>query len=244
MRGFFVTGTDTNVGKTIVAASLAVWAREAFGSAAVMKPVATGAMWDRRERRWLSEDAALLRAASGCDAPWDWITPALYREPLAPLTAAVRERRPVRLKPIEAAFKRLSGRYPCIIVEGIGGLLVPLTPRSTVADLARSLGLPLIIVARTSLGTLNHTLLTIACARAAGLRIAGVICTNPEPPRANRMARLARQSNPKWIRELGRVPLLGVLPHLPACGSSQLGKRVLACRKLMRHLDTQQLTNS
>ncbi|MBI4341342.1 MAG: dethiobiotin synthase [Candidatus Omnitrophica bacterium] len=216
IRGVFVTGTDTGVGKTVVACGLAAWCRQHGLDAGVMKPVATGG---RRRRdggraRWVSDDAMALAQAARTRDPWPLVNPVCYREPLAPSTAASRARRPISMRRLVRAFGALARRHDVVIVEGIGGLLVPLTARASVADLARQLGLPVVIVARPGLGTLNHTLLTLRCARQAGVRVAGLIVNHHAPPPSGRMGRLAARTNPEVLRRLGKVPMAGVLPHL------------------------------
>ena len=165
MRGLFVTGTDTGVGKTLLACALAAWCRREGLDVGVMKPVATGARamptgrqarGRRGAQRLVSDDAIRLAAASDSNDPWALITPVCFREPLAPWTAALRARRTIALEPILAAAQRLQRRHDVLIVEGVGGLLVPLTERLTVADLARRMGLPLVVAARTNRSVLER----------------------------------------------------------------------------------------
>jgi len=154
-RGIFVTGTDTGVGKTVVACALAAWGRRRGVDVGVMKPIATGGRWAPADQRWVSDDARRLAQAAGSGDPWPLVNPVCCKEPLAPATAAQRARSPIRLDEVLRAFRSLQARHEWLIVEGIGGLLVPLTARATVADLARRLHLPVIVVARPGLGTLN-----------------------------------------------------------------------------------------
>jgi len=180
----------------------------------VMKPVATGGkrLSDATMPRWVSEDAIRLARAAGSRDPWPLVNPVCFQEPLAPWTAARRARRPIRLGDVVDAFQTLARRHELLVVEGGGGLLVPLTGRATVADLARVLGLPLLIVARPGLGTLNHTLLTIRCAREMGLRVLGVVFNHTQPPPRDAMARLAQQTNPLVLERFAHGSVLGVLP--------------------------------
>ena len=159
-RGYFVTATDTGVGKTFVTAALAAALRARGRDVAVFKPVQSGALADDP-----SGDAALL----GADCVY------AFRTPLAPLVAARAERRQIELEPILERARRLQQAHEILLVEGAGGLLVPLADELDVAGLAVALGLPLVIVARAGLGTINHTLLTIEAARARGLEVAGVV---------------------------------------------------------------------
>ena len=216
-RGIFITGTDTGVGKTLVAAGLAAWLRAQGVNVGVMKPIASGGR--RRiiggRARWCSEDARLLAQAAGIDLDWPLINPVCFRDPLAPYAAAKRENRALEWRPIDAAYAALCRRHDALIVEGIGGLLVPLTRTATVSDLIRRLRVPCLIVARARLGTLNHTLLTVRQAQRDGLTVAGVVLNASEPPASDPGARLAARTNPEILRACLSVPLLGVLPHLP-----------------------------
>ena len=187
----------------------------------------------------MSDDARRLAAAADVDDPWSLINPICFKEPLAPWAAARRARSAIRLDTSLAAFRSLRRRHSFLIVEGVGGLLVPLGPRATVADLAKRLGLPLVLVARPGLGTLNHTLLTLECARQYGLRVAGLILNSASPPPRAPMARLAERTNPQILARLGRVPLLGQLPFLPALDGRArmtLGESKALSQWLERHL--------
>jgi len=223
VRGFFITGTDTGVGKTVVACALAAWYRHRGYDVGVMKPVATGGRWLREGSagRWISDDARQLVRAAGVSDPWSLVNPVCFQEPLAPFTAALRARTPIQLRPIVDAFRRLAARHDVLIVEGVGGLLVPLTPTVTVADLARRLGLPLLVVARPGLGTLNHTLLTLHGAKTLGLAVHGIVVNHAQKPPQDAMARLAQQTNSSILRRLTRVPLVGVVPFHARRGSHE-----------------------
>jgi dethiobiotin synthetase len=190
-RGYFVTGTDTGVGKTVVTAGLAAALRAAALDVAVLKPVQSGALADDPEG-----DAALL----GADCVY------AFRTALAPLVAAREEERTVELEPILERARRLAEEHELLLVEGAGGLLVPLSDQLDVAGLAVALGLPLIVVARAGLGTVNHTLLTLEAARARRLPVAGVVLNgrSDESSRDNG-AMIERYGG---ARVLARVPWL------------------------------------
>ncbi len=196
----------------MVACGLAAWCRAQGLDVGVMKPVATGGR--RIGGRYVSEDALRLVRAAGVNDPWPLVNPVCFKEPLAPLAAAERAGARISLTRIEQAFRALAHRHEFVIVEGGGGLLVPLTATATVADLAKRLGLPLLIVARPGLGTLNHALLTLRTARAAGLTACGLIINHHEPPPSDRMARLAIRTNPDILKRLCGVPIAGRLPYL------------------------------
>lgn len=224
-RGLFITGTDTGVGKTMVTAMLLKGLNAAGIHTGFMKPVATGAR-ERLNGRWIAADARRLRAASGAGDSWALVNPYAFAPPAAPLVAAQASHQRIAFPRIVRAFQRLSLRYRCVLVEGVGGLLVPLTPRRTVADLAGALQLPLVIVARLGLGTLNHTWLTVEASRRAGLSIAGLVF---HAGTRRRPTGLAERTNPAVIRRLTRVPVWGILP-------TQHHRVVEACRTYLQEV--------
>src|SRR3989338_9186965 len=237
VRGIFITGTDTGVGKTLVACGLAAWCRGRGLDVDVMKPVATGGrlIRDGAGARLVSDDAVRLARAAGARDPWVMINPVCFKEPLAPTTAARRAGERISIPQIIRAFRALAARHDVVIVEGVGGLLVPLTARATVADLARQLGLPIAIVTRPGLGTLNHTLLTIRCAASARLTIAGLIVNHHAKPQSDGMSRLSERTNPEALARYGRVPIAGILPH-------REGQQAPLGRWIADHLDRRWLS--
>lgn len=200
--GVFVTGTGTEVGKTVVAAVIARTLAAEGKRVAVFKPAVTG-LEEEGET-----DHALLRRASGSEQSDEEIAPYRYDPPASPHLAAAmagKEIDPARLRQV-AADAAASG--DAIVCEGVGGFFVPLSPTYLVRDLAADLGYPLVIVASPGLGTINHTLLTIESARAAGLDVAAV-ALNPWPEEPTAVER----SNRGTIAALGAVPVL-TLPQL------------------------------
>jgi len=173
----------------------------------------------------VSPDALLLSTISGVDDPWSLINPVCYKEPLAPYPAAVRARQPLSWSKVMRAFRLLSHRHRFLIVEGIGGLLVPLTRRRMVSDLIRQLHLPVLIVSRLRLGTLNHTLLTVQQAKRDGLSVLGVVLNATDAPSTDPAARLAERTNPSVLEACLSVPLLGVLPHRRALVNPALSRK-------------------
>ncbi len=237
-RGVFVTGTDTGIGKTEVACAIAKWCRDQGWDVGVMKPVATGGvrLRGRRDIRYLSEDAQRLVQAAGAHDAWALVNPICFKEPLAPSVAADRAKQPIRLSLLLRAFRTLSNRHRLMVVEGAGGLLVPLTERYSIGDLAKRFGLPLLIVTRPNLGTLNHTLLTLRYARSLGLPVLGLVVNAARPPAPEPMERLAERTNPQTLERLGRVPLLGVLPFRSVPGPAKSTTDAVH-HWMMRHLD-------
>jgi len=175
VRGLFVTATDTGVGKTEVACALLGAARAAGVDAVGMKPAQSGATPGE------PSDAERLREASGRVEPLEAICPYALQAPLAPAVAARLEGREISLSRILEAAHALAARHAAVLVEGAGGLLVPLTERETFADLAAALGLPVLVVARAGLGTVNHTALTVEALRRRGLAIAGIVLNRTAP---------------------------------------------------------------
>lgn len=172
MRGLFVTGTDTGVGKTYVACALARGLRVAGVDVGVMKPIETGVPPTG------PEDARALQSAAGVEDPLELICPIRFSLPASPEAAARAEGRSVSRADLRKAFEFLARRHDFMLVEGAGGLLVPLDRDHDMADLARELDLPLLVVARGRLGTVNHTRLTLEVAEARGLEVFGVVISH------------------------------------------------------------------
>jgi dethiobiotin synthetase len=215
MEGLFFTGTDTGVGKTIVAAAVARSLRRQGHDVRVCKPVATGAR--QTDGVWLSEDTEILARAAGMENEIEQVTPYSFPDPVAPPVAARRQGAQLSLAALAAAVRRCHRPGRPVLVEGVGGLLCPLTDQETVADLAAELGLPLVVVARLSLGTLNHTLLTLEAARCRRLAVAGVVLNACRPPQG-----LADDTNPEELRKRIIVPLLALVPYVTGCGATAL----------------------
>jgi dethiobiotin synthetase len=204
--GLFFTGTDTGVGKTFVTSWVARALRGRGHAFGVCKPVATGA---RREGTgWLSEDTVALARAAGLPDDWARVTPWAFADPVAPPVAARRCGTTLTLPLLVEAVHRCASPPAPVLVEGIGGLLCPLTEHETVADLAALLGLAVVVVARRSLGTLNHTLLTLEVARSRGLSLAGVVVNETTP-----CTGLAEETNVEELRRRLSEPILAVARH-------------------------------
>jgi dethiobiotin synthetase len=252
LRGLFVTGTDTGVGKTLIAGAIARRLRQLGRRVEVFKPVATGC--PRKGGLGLvSEDAEFLAACAESRRTLAEIVPICYATAVAPNVAAMREHRPVDLQTIFDAYSSLANSLSgeqqaspkaaslsstdAVIVEGVGGLLCPITDDFWVIHFAKMTALPLVIVARPGLGTINHTLLTLHAARTAGLNVAGVVVNDYllEPPydlplpttSPRRQSKSSRPSeppfrddtdiamfhNPQEIAARGKVDVLAIVPH-------------------------------
>lgn len=206
-KGIFITGTDTGVGKTVFSAALARLLADKGIDVGVMKPVTSGC--SERNGQLFSADAELLAWGARVSMSQE-IAPYLLREPIAPSAAAEMEQIKIEFSRILAAYHRLSEKHDFIIVEGAGGLMVPLAGGLLIADLVKLLDLPLLIVARPNLGTVNHTILTCFVARELGLEVKGTIINNyPRSPDK------AESTAPHLIDSLSGVPLLARLPAFP-----------------------------
>ncbi|MEX0991427.1 MAG: dethiobiotin synthase [Actinomycetota bacterium] len=219
--GVFITGTDTGVGKTVVAAGLARLLADLGIDVGVMKPVETGWAGPPDE---LPADAAMLAAAARTQDAHDDIVPFVYEEPLAPLVAARRSDRPVEPDLIVAAYERLRDRHGFVIVEGAGGLSVPLTPDLTMAGLAIRLDLPVLVVVRPALGTLNHSYLTVAYARSMSLEVVGLVVCGIDPETTD----VAELTNPAFLEELCDTPVVGLVPRAPSIATPEDAATVVA----------------
>ncbi len=205
--GLLVTGTDTGIGKTVVAAAIGDWFRRQGMRVGVSKPAATGCV--RRREGLVSEDAEFLAHCADARFPLDLICPQCYAEPLAPAVAAERAGRPLDWEAIDRSLRAISSASDVIVVEGVGGLMTPMDARHTLADLAVWLGLPAVVVARPGLGTINHTLLTVDALRRLGVPVAGVIINRYPAENAS----IAEETNLRSIERWGKVPVLCVVPE-------------------------------
>jgi len=206
-KGVFITGTDTGVGKTFITAAIARFLRDRGMRVGVMKPVTSGCVMIGE--KLVSEDAELLKWASSCTAPDTDIAPYLLKAPLAPSIAASQEGVQIQFDAILQAYQRLEAGHDFVLVEGAGGLLAPLTQDLFIADLCLVLRLPLLVVARPNLGTVNHTLLTCFCARKLGIKVSGTII-NRYPVNPGQPEKYA----PEMIASLSGSPVLGILPQV------------------------------
>lgn len=205
-KGYFITGTDTGVGKTIVAGGLATLYKDSGLDIGVMKPIATGCR--RINNNLISDDAVFLKHMAGVADEYEIINPVSLEQSLAPIVAARLSNIKIDLEKIHTAYETLSKRHNFIIVEGIGGLLVPIDEYYFVVDLASEMELPLIIVCRSTLGTINHTLLTVSYAREHGLDVKGIIINNSTDISDD----IVVKTNIDEIKRLTGLPLLGIIP--------------------------------
>jgi dethiobiotin synthetase len=214
MRGVFVTGTDTGVGKSVVAAAIVASAVARGIGVAVFKPVVTGL--DQPAAEWPRDHELLASVANAGQSPGD-VAPYRYGPPVSPHLAAQLAGELVDPERLTGAARAEAEKADALVVEGVGGLLVPLANDYLVRDFAGELSLPVVIAARPGLGTISHSLLTIEAARAVALRIQAVVLT-PWPDEPSPM----ELSNRETIERFGEVPVIG-LPHTDAEGLAEAG---------------------
>lgn len=210
-RGIFITGTDTEIGKTAITAGLAAVFKKRGYNVGVMKPVAAGSR----------TDAIILRQSARLADTLDEINPIHFKHPLSPNVAAQLESKTLDIDLIQSAYNKLTIRHNVMLVEGVGGLLVPLSDTVSVADLITQFKLPTLIVARAALGTINHTLLTIEAAQKRNIDILGVIYNTVLSTTND----TAAQTSPEIITRISNIPSLGTLPFDPKVNidAGQLG---------------------
>jgi dethiobiotin synthetase len=220
--GLFITGTDTEVGKTVVAAAIAASVVRRRKRVGVCKPIASGAV--KRREGWVSEDAELLAHHAKTPFPLEIVCPQRFVEPLAPAIAAQRAKEHVDWPAIDRALKTICAGSDFLIVEGVGGIMVPLDRQHTVLDMAQWLNLPAVIVARPGLGTINHTLMTAAVLRQANVPVAGVII-NQYP---SETPTIPEETNPRAIEQWGKLRVLCLAPRFAALPNPDLPEDFLA----------------
>jgi dethiobiotin synthetase len=204
MAGLFIAGTDTAVGKTLVTAGIAAYLRERGVDCGVMKPVESGCLSGAKD-----SDTAYLKKISRTADDLDQINTYAFAAPLAPGVAAAQEGVEISFDKIAESYKRLDLLHPVVLVEGAGGLIVPLNAEQTMADLILHLRLPVLLVGRLGLGTLNHTLLSLDYLERKGISVVGIVLNA-----TTRNGDISEQSNPQTLAQWTNVPIWGVVEHL------------------------------
>jgi dethiobiotin synthetase len=222
-RGLFISGTDTGVGKTVVACAIARGLVGRGLDVGVLKPAETGVGAEG------PLDARALREAAGADEPLERVCPQQFALPAAPTVAAAAEGREVDLGAMDAACHALGARHEILLVEGAGGLLVPVTAKLCMADLAARWGLPVVVAARAALGTINHTLLTLEALERRGLELAGVVLSHSGGPLSG-----ADAANLEALRAALGARLVGEIP--PLAGGVEPDANALDLDALLDHL--------
>lgn len=192
-KGYFITGTDTGVGKTFISAGLGAAAREMGLDVGMFKPISCGG----------TEDAMIFKKRVGLADPLDLINPVRFRQPLSPFAASKSEKVRIDIKKLKRDFDLLKGHRDFVLVEGIGGALCPIRKDYFVADMIRSFAIPSVIVARAGLGTINHTLMTVEALKARKVEIAGIIMNGFDD------GELSQRSNAGVIEGISGAPVIG-----------------------------------
>jgi len=204
--GLFITGTEAGAGKTLIAGAIAKILTESGQKVGVFKPIATGC-----NRHWeglISCDTEFLANCANSELSLSTITPVGYIAPAAPIVGAAQEGRPIDFDSIAAAYKEICENTDIVIVEGIGGVRMPLTLEFDLLDLAVEFGLPVVVIARLNAGTINHTLMTIDCIRAAELKIVGVVINGYNATEAT----VAEETAGQVITQCSGVDVLCIVP--------------------------------
>ena len=232
-EGIFITGTDTEVGKTLIAAGLVAALKEQGIDVGVMKPLESGA--PSFGSAPIPRDAVYLREIAGVYDDLDLINPYRFQAPLAPGMAAEKEGVKIDLQRIKVPYDALKDSHQFMVVEGAGGLLVPITQGLLLPDLIKFLDLPLLLVARSSLGTINHTLLTLFYCQQEGLEVKGVIMN-----KSTADADPSEESNAQVVTQFSGVPVLGSFPYLRDYAGVK-GNRVFLAQIFTEHIDMEKL---
>ncbi len=222
MKTIFISGTDTAVGKTVIAGALASALKIKRYKVAVMKPISCGGL----------EDARFLMKCAGIDEPMEYVNPVALREPLSPNVAAALEKKKIDLGAIDRARAYFQKKgYDYFVIEGCGGLLVPITKEALVIDLVKRTKAECILVSRSGLGAINHSLLSLEALKARKIRPLGIIF--------NRLSggplSTPEKSNPKAVADAGGVRFLGPFPFMKACEAGCVGKAFI------KHIDLKKI---
>ena len=208
-QSIFVTGTDTNIGKTTMTAALVLALTQQGQTVGILKPLETGVNVDALER----SDTERLRHLLSPAPPFEEVCLYAFPQPLAPLAAARETNTTIQLSHIRSHIQRIAQHYAFLLIEGAGGLFTPLTPQDTVRDLIASVKIPCLIVGHTEIGSVNHCLLTMESLQRANIAVCGVLLNEFSPPNHNSFARKQRDSSVQLIQEWSRVPVFGPIGY-------------------------------
>lgn len=231
-QGVVITGTDTGVGKTVAAAAVLVLLRNAGLDAVPMKPIQTGGVL--RDGRWTSPDLDFCLRMAGLSPEaeeYGLMAPYVYEPACSPHLAAAKSGEPISLDRVVDAFAELRGRHECVVAEGAGGLLVPIDGATTMVDLIARLALPVVLVARPTLGTLNHSLLSLREMQRRGLRVLGLLFCESQPTTWGEIELDNRQT----IEKLGSTHILGRITYMPGLEQSNVSPEIFR-RTATQHL--------
>jgi len=232
-QGIFITGTGTGVGKTLIATSLVAALKAQGIDVGVMKPLESGA--PSFGSAPIPRDALYLKEIAGVRDDLNLINPYCFQAPLAPGVAAEKEGVEVDLQMIKGIYEELRGRHQFMVVEGAGGLLVPIAQEILLPELIKLLGLPLLLVARSSLGTINHILLSLFYCQHEGLEVKGLIMSKSTPD-----ADPSEAGNAQVVARFSGVPVLGSFPYLRDYAGVK-GNRAFLAQIFTEHIDMEKL---
>jgi dethiobiotin synthetase len=214
-RGVFITATDTGVGKTLVASALVKCLAQRGIDVGVMKPIETGVSQSTKAQ----SDGTRLRKAAGADDPPVEVSPYVFRLPVTPLSAARAEGKTVQMATILRTFRTLRQKHTFIVVEGVGGIYVPITHTLNLSDLICQMRLPAIVVGQSGVGGINHALLTLHVLREQNIRVVALVLNQQRPVRT-KIARAQEESTVNLLRRLAGVPVVGPLLYSPTMNRS------------------------
>ncbi|MCX8034139.1 MAG: dethiobiotin synthase [Thermodesulfovibrio sp.] len=227
--GYFITGTDTGVGKTIVSAAILRGFIKKGLKVGAMKPIETGCL--NKDGILLPSDGMFLRDMAEMNDPLEFVTPIKFENPLSPFVASKLEDKDIDLERIFKVFENLKKKYDYMVVEGIGGLMVPITKILKkkakaiyfVRDLIKDMAMEVIIVSRPTLGTINHTFLTVEALKIKKIPIKGFIINYSTAIKGD----IATTTNPEILSEILDIPLLGIFPYLTELNKDNIGETAL-----------------
>lgn len=229
MQGYFITGTDTEVGKTVATAVLGLLFQKQKKKISVMKPIASGGLG--KDGKCISEDALFLKKILNLTEPLEMINPICLKHPLAPKVAAEYIGQDINISAIKSEYVDFQNRkLDYLLVEGVGGVMVPLKHDYLVLDMIKDFKFPVIIVARPNLGTINHTILTTSLLKQEQIPIAGIVFNYAKKQEKG----IAERTNPNEIKRLSGVRVLGEIPYI-----EDLEK--INIEQLEKHLDINHL---
>ena len=228
MKSLFITGTDTDVGKTYVTAGLAVTLRKMGVDIGVMKPFAAGSP---QKKGYKSEDVEILANAAQVSDPEKLMNPQFFKMPASPYTASKDLKVKVNVKSVITSFKKLSKLHSALLVEGMGGIMTPILKDYFVTDLIKEMKIPAVIVTRSKVGTINHTIMTVKMCQKYKIPIKGIIINNFDAD-GYKIKSLKRD-----LENLTGVPILGTIPYIENLSDASLYKN------FKKHIDMKFLTN-
>ncbi len=205
-KGVFVTGTDTGVGKTLISGGIAKILKDAGNRVGVFKPIASGC--SHTNEGLVNPDSEFLRYHSHCDHSLSTISPVGFVTPAAPIVCEEHENRLVDFNALANAYQQICDDSDVVVVEGIGGVRVPISEGVDVLEMAKWFDMPVVVVTRPDLGTINHTLMTVDLIRGAGLNLAGVIISGYDAMNAT----LAEETLPQVLMDFGGIEILTIIP--------------------------------